>query len=110
VRTWLKSQPYVAADEVRELRSGVLAREIESNGHQQRLMEKAVKIHKGQADATTMANNLIACLHSAGMRVICDADIEALAILLRAILPDLTSDSAIEHLNAAASGAATFRA
>jgi len=109
VRTWLKSQSCLSADEVRELRSGVLSREIESNGYQQLLMERAVAIPQGEPDecsaeanAEAMASNLIACLRAAGVLSIIDADARALAVLIRSMLPDLTADAALAYVSAAA--------
>jgi uncharacterized protein (TIGR02444 family) len=59
VRRWLKEQQLVAKDQSDPLRRAILAREIDSEGLQQRLMESQIAIPAGKPDTYVACGNLV---------------------------------------------------
>jgi uncharacterized protein (TIGR02444 family) len=80
VRRWLKEQQLVAKEQSDPLRRGILAREIDSEGLQQRLMETQIALAAGKPDAPVSCANLIRYLRWARVTP-GDADLADLAIL-----------------------------
>jgi uncharacterized protein (TIGR02444 family) len=81
VRRWLKEQQLVGKDQSDPLRRGILAREIDSEGMQQRLMESQVAIPAGKADVSITCANLVRYLRVARVTP-GDADLADLAVLV----------------------------
>jgi len=80
VRRWLKEQALVAKEQSDPLRRGILAREIDSEGLQQRMMEAEVAIPAGKPDAALACANLVRYLRWARVTP-GDTDVADLAVL-----------------------------
>lgn len=86
VRRWLKEQQLVGKDQSDPLRRGILAREIDSEGLQQRLMESLVALPAGATDARLACANLVRYLRWARVTP-GDTDIGDLAVLASQAAP-----------------------
>jgi uncharacterized protein (TIGR02444 family) len=102
VRRWLKHQIHLPHRAVVGLRRGVLAREIESEAHQQRLMESTLPIGSGSPDVDVAAENLLRYLELSGLTMDHDAT-SKLAPLLSATFAPLDEADATALLVARAS-------
>lgn len=97
VRRWLKDQAILPNEAVDGLRRGVLSREIESESHQQRLMEESLAMPAASPDPAIMGGNLIRYLAWSGAA--CDDEtLTSLGKLLRGATSDLGDEEAIEIL------------
>jgi uncharacterized protein (TIGR02444 family) len=84
-RRWLEEQSDPSGS-IAQLRQGVLAREIEAEAHQQRIMEALVFMARGWPDANAAADNLLRYLTRS--RVLADkAPTAQLATLVSAVFP-----------------------
>ncbi len=93
VRRWLKEQQLLEKPPSDQLRRAVLGYEIESEGVQQRLMERVVSIPDGAPSAAVAASSLKTYLAWAKTRA-GDADRIDLAVLLSQVFPPLGRDQA----------------
>jgi uncharacterized protein (TIGR02444 family) len=97
VRRWLKGQAMLSKEAVDGLRLGVLAREIDSESHQQRLMERSLAASTGAPDPAIMAGNLIGYLAWNGAASD-DETLERLGKVLSGATTDLGDEEAMKML------------
>ncbi len=93
VRLWLRSQTAYSKEPLESLRRGILAEEIASEGHQQRLMESQLGPLNGGPSPAVAARNLMRYLSLSA--VSCSKEgLDKLAILLSAALEEVDLNQA----------------